>query len=176
MDRALARPEGLARVLIASDGRYLDANATALDLLGVDLPTLQAHHVGDFTVPEFRDASRASWAHLAATGQTAFLIDETFLLRPDGTATVVKVHPVVPGEPPDTWWAQFELIPGPRGRVLSLAKPQQVLSAWRAAERRAAALPEGSAERAAAERTASGLGALYRAALDLRIKETAEAE
>jgi PAS domain-containing protein len=163
-------------VLIASDGRYLDANATALELLGVDLPTLQAHHVGDFTVPEYRDASRASWQHLAATGQTQYLIDETFLLRPDGTATVVKVHPVVPGDRAGTWWAQFELIDGPRGRVLSLAKPQQVLSAWRAAERRAGALEPGSWEREAAERTASGLGALYRAALDLRLRETAETE
>lgn len=176
MDRAPARPECLARVLIASDGQYLDANATALDLLGVDVSTLQSHHVGDFTVPEFRDASRASWQHMAATGQTDYLIDETFLLRPDGTAKVVKVHPVVPGDRPGTWWAQFELIPGPRGHVLSLAKPQQVLSAWRAAERRAAALEAGTHEREAAERTASGLGALYRAALDLRIKESAEAE
>jgi hypothetical protein len=51
-----------------------------------------------------------------------------------------------------------------------LAKPNQVLNAWRAAERRAAGLPEGSPEREAAERTAAGLGALYRAALDLRMK------
>lgn len=168
-----ARSERLARVLISGDGRYLDANPTALELLGVDAATLQTHHVGDFTAPELRDASRASWAHMAASGQMTFLIDETYLLRLDGTATVVKVHPVVPGETPGTWWAQFELIEGPRGRVLSLAKPNQVLNAWRAAERRAAAHPEGSHDREAAERTAAGLGALYRAALDLRIKAEA---
>ena len=174
MTGAPARPDRLARVLISADGRYLDANALALELLGVDADALRTHQVGDFTVPEFRDGSRASWAHMAATGQVEFLIDETFLLRPDGTASVVKVHPVVPGEAPGTWWAQFEPIAGPRGRVLSLAKPNQVLNAWRAAERRAAALPEGTEEREAAERTAAGLGGLYRAALDLRMKESAE--
>lgn len=173
MPDATARSEQLARVLISADGHYLDANPLALELLGVDAAALRTHVVGDFTVPEFRDASRASWAHMAATGQVEFLIDETFLLRPDGTATVVKVHPVVPGEAPGTWWAQFEPIAGPRGRVLSLAKPNQVLNAWRAAERRAAAWPEGSPEREAAERTAAGLGALYRAALDLRMRAAA---
>jgi PAS domain-containing protein len=171
---ATARSERLARVLISADGRYLDANPLALELLGVDAAALLTHGVGDFTVPEYRDASRASWAHLAATGLVEFLIDETFLLRLDGTAAVVKVHPVVPGEAPGTWWAQFQPLSGPRGRVLSLAKPNQVLSAWRAAERRAAALPEGSRERDAAERTAAGLGALYRAALDLRMKASDE--
>jgi PAS domain-containing protein len=167
---AAARSDGLARVLISADGRYLDANPLALELLGVDADALRTHVVGDFTVPEFRDASRASWAHMAATGQVELLIDETFLLRLDGTAAVVKVHPVVPGDEPGTWWSQFEPLSGPRGRVLSLAKPNQVLNAWRAAERRAAGLPEGSPEREAAERTAAGLGALYRAALDLRMK------
>jgi PAS domain-containing protein len=161
-------------VLISADGRYLDANPLALELLGVDAEALRTHVVGDFTVPEFRDASRASWAHMAATDQVEFLIDETFLLRPDGTASVVKVHPVVPGEAPRTWWAQFEPIAGPRGRVLSLAKPNQVLNAWRAAERRAVTMPEGTPEREAAERTAAGLGGLYRAALDLRMKEADE--
>lgn len=170
MNGASARSDRRARVLISADGRYLDANPLALELLGVDADTLRMHEVGDFTVPEFRDASRASWAHMAATGQVEYLIDETFLLRPDGTASVVKVHPVVPGETPGTWWAQFEAIAGPRGRALSLAKPNQVLNAWRAAERRAAAVPEGSSEREAAERTAAGLGGLYRAALDLRIR------
>jgi PAS domain-containing protein len=173
VDRAATRDATIARVLIAADGRYLDADATALELLGVAIDELRQHRVGDFTVPELRDASRASWAHMAATGEVHLLIDETFLLRLDGTAKFVKVHPVVPGDAPGTWWSRFELIPGPRGRVLSLAKPNQVLNAWRAAERRAAALPEGSPERAHADRTAAGLGALYRAALDLRIKESA---
>ena len=170
---APAHSDRLARVLISADGRYLDANPLALELLGVDLAALRMHHVGDFTAPELRDASRASWSHMAASGQMEFLIDETYLLRLDGTARVVKVHPVVPGEDAGTWWSQFELIPGPRGRVLSLAKPNQVLNAWRAAERRAGGLPEGSPEREAAERTAAGLGALYRTALDLRLKEDA---
>ncbi len=171
MDRAAAPTACIARVLIASDGAYLDADQLALDLLGVTLETLRMHHVGDFTVPELREPSQASWQHLAATGQTDFLIDETYLLRPDGTATVVKVHPVMSGEQAGTWWARFEVIPAPRGTVLSLARPQQVLGAWRAAERRAAALQPGTPERDAAERTATGLGALYRAALDLRLQE-----
>ncbi|MFN8622982.1 MAG: hypothetical protein U0869_19765 [Chloroflexota bacterium] len=158
-------------MLIDADGRYLRGDALALELLGVDEPGLCGHVVGDFTLPELREPSRASWQHLASTGQTDFLIDETFLVRADGTATVVKVHPVEPGPDAGTWWSSFELIPGPRGRTLHLAKPAQVLNAWRAAERRAGALPEGSVERERAERAAAGLGALYRAALDYRIEE-----
>lgn len=100
MDGAAARPETMARVSIASDGTYRDANPLALELLGVTRERLRTHRVGDFTVPELRDASRASWQHMAATGQMQLLIDETFLLRPDGTAHVVKVHPVMPGEEP----------------------------------------------------------------------------
>lgn len=176
MDRAAAHPETMARVLISSDGTYLDANPLALELLGVTRERLRTHHVGDFTVPELRDPSRASWQHMAATGQMQLLIDETFLLRADGTAHVVKVHPVIPSEEPGTWWSQFQIVAGPRGRVLSLARPQQVLDAWRAAERRCAALEAGSPEREAAERTAAGLGALYRAALDLRLEEDRAAD
>lgn len=160
----------IARVLIDRDGRYLDGDPLALELLGVDAAALREHAVGDFTLPELREATRASWQHLAATGQTAYLIDETFLVRADGTATVVKVHPMVPGDEPGTWWSRFELIPGPRGKALHLARPAQVLNAWRAAERRAAAIPEHTPERERADRAAAGLGALYRAALDYRIE------
>jgi PAS domain S-box-containing protein len=161
----------IAHVLIDAEGRYLQGDSLALELLGVDAAGLCGHTVGDFTLPELREATRASWQHLAATGETRYLIDETFLVRADGTATVVKVHPVMPGETSGTWWSQFELIPGPRGRTLHLARPTQVLNAWRAAERRAIGLPEGSLERDRAERAAAGLGALYRAALDYRIAE-----
>jgi len=174
MDRAAA-PAGVARVLITSDGRYVEGNALAHDLLGVTCETLRTHVVGDFTLPELREPSRASWQHMAQSGTTAYLIDETILVRPDGTAQVVRVLPVRPGDEPGTWWSQFEPIPGPRGRVLSLAKPQQVLAAWRAAERRAADLEPGSPERQLADRTVEGLGSLYRVATDLRLKATADA-
>ena len=42
-----------ARVVVDDEGRYADANRSALDLLGVDLETLRRHRAGDFTVPDY---------------------------------------------------------------------------------------------------------------------------
>ncbi len=79
--------EGTASLTIDGDGRYVDANGAALDLIGVDLDTLRTMASGDLTDP----ASRPAVPWIRALLQDAGVLHSTsVLLRRDGRRVPVE--------------------------------------------------------------------------------------
>ena len=56
------------RLVADKQGRYLDADAGALELLGLTLEELRSMQVGDFSGPH-AEMARTVWRRLAATGE-----------------------------------------------------------------------------------------------------------
>jgi len=158
-----------AVIVISSDGRYLDATANALDILGVTLDELKAARPGHFAV-EQEDAAAASafrdqWEE---TGSPQLMGDAT-IRRGDGVLRRVKfaIEPVTDGfvaviEPSDI-------------EVASPSRVQtagDVLAAWRAAERRLETLVSGSDEWKAARAQAEHFRSRYQKVFAARREPT----
>lgn len=79
--------EGVATLTIDADGRYVDANAAALDLIGVDLETLRTMASGDLTDPATRPT--VPWIRALLT-DVGLLHSTSVLLRPDGKRVPVE--------------------------------------------------------------------------------------
>ena len=101
------RPDA-ARVVIAADGAYVDANDAALELLGVTRAEFGAARPGDFTSPEHRE--NIPWLRqlLLDTGE----VHSTSLMRrPTGEDVDIEYHlepdPAVPGQ----WSSWFRELP-----------------------------------------------------------------
>ncbi len=79
-----------ARIVVDDDGRYLDGNPAALELLGVDLDGLLRAPSGAFTVPAYRETVPWILQLLLDTGE----LHSTTKLRPlDGGSDVpVEFH------------------------------------------------------------------------------------
>ncbi len=79
-----------ARIVIDDDGRYLDGNPAALQLLGVDLEHLLASPSGSFTVPTYQESVPWILQLLQDTGE----LHSTTRLRPlDGRPDVpIEFH------------------------------------------------------------------------------------
>jgi hypothetical protein len=99
----------VARVVIAPDGEYLDANEPALALLGVALEELRAARSGDFTVPEYRVA--VPWI-LQLVQDTGVLHSTSMLRRRDGAPDEpVEFHLVWEAEGPGRHVAWMRRVP-----------------------------------------------------------------
>ena len=87
-----------ARVVIDDEGRYLEANESALALLGVGLDELRSSKAGDFAPPDF--GSEIPWLFqlLRDTGE----LHSTSVLRPHrgGPDQPVEFHFVKDGDGP----------------------------------------------------------------------------
>jgi PAS domain-containing protein len=137
-----------ASVLLDSDGRYLDADALALDLLGVgDIEELRATSPEQFAAlppdPDEQEAWRRAYFASSAEGVLA----EVAFRRIDGE--LVRVRTAILDEGDGTYRALFYVVERPTTdlapRVYRIA---QVLEEWRSAERRLVALdPESPAAR-----------------------------
>jgi PAS domain-containing protein len=133
-----------AQVIVDAEGRCLEANAPALEMLGVTLDELRAAPPGMFSSeppdPEAAVAFRAAWEAAGRPDVTG----ETTLVRPDGTATRVRfaIRPQADGR----YVAVFEPIARPLDDESQLRTVGAVLAAWRAAERRLESLERGSPE------------------------------
>ena len=82
----MGSPVGL--LLLAQDARILDANSTALDLLGRAINDAKTMDPGAFLAPADRAAFAARWSTLSpkATAPGEFTV-----LRPDGSRAVVEI-------------------------------------------------------------------------------------
>lgn len=76
-----------AHLVIAADGRYVDANDQALALIGVDLATLRTMATGDLTDPLVRPTVPWTWALLEDAG---VLHSTSILVTPDGRRIPVE--------------------------------------------------------------------------------------
>ena len=77
----------VARLEIDDEGRYLDANASALDLIGVDQASLAELRTGDLTDPATRPTVPWLWQLLQDVGE---LHSTSLLVRPDGRRIAVE--------------------------------------------------------------------------------------
>jgi PAS domain-containing protein len=149
---------GLAEVVIASDGHYLDANARALELTGYSLDEFRALRLGGLS-SEAQQAATADWWRRLAR--------ETTLLPP-GRVQYIRCHDgssfpaiTVGLERRDDGALVARWRPLTAGVGHVRPSPQHILADWRDAERRLEAAPAGSAERDALEREVESLRALY---------------
>lgn len=117
-----------ARIVVDDDGRYLDANPPALDLLGVDLPRLLAAPSGAFTVPAYRESVPWILQLLQDTGE----LHSTTVLRPldGGPDLPMEFHMTRDGAGPGRHVSAVRPVPA---AVLDLDIPDAQPTAERAA-------------------------------------------
>jgi hypothetical protein len=134
----------LPTLTINPDGTMADANAAALDLLRVSLEQLRKLPSGAFSAepsdPAAGEAFRKEWEREG----TPDIAGEGTLRRPDGTSVRVKfgITPLEDGR----FLAILEEVEAEHDAPALLYTAGQVLAEWRAAERRLAAIVEGSPE------------------------------
>jgi len=134
----------LPTLTINADGTMADANEAALDLLRVTLQQLRELPPGAFSAeppdPAAGEAFREQWEREG----TPDIGGEGTLRRPDGTSVRVKfgITPLDDGR----FLAILEEIEAEHDAPPLLYTAGQVLAEWRAAERRLAAIVEGSPE------------------------------
>jgi PAS domain-containing protein len=125
------------RLIADKQGRYLDADAGALELLGLTLEELRSMQVGDFSGPH-AEMARTVWRRLAATGEN-MSTGEGDLYLPGGSHVRVRytrIGALANGE----YELCFEPIhlPG-EDRPPTSDRPSTILREWRVAEREAEA-------------------------------------
>ena len=170
------------RLVADREGRYLDADDSALELLGVTLDELRSMRVGDFSGPH-REMAATVWRRLAATGQDMSSGEGTLFL-PSGSQVRVRYKriAVLPG-------GAYELDMEPlEGAVAGEAqdaarppisdRPSTILREWRVAEREmAAAAADGPGAMAAPDEAtdaADKLRRLYQDSVAGRTKANSE--
>jgi PAS domain S-box-containing protein len=85
-----------AMAIVDNDGRYLEVNASAVELFGTPYEELLGAHIGKFTPTDFD--FEAAWKHFVNQGEQQ---DRFTLVRPDGTERIVEYSAtanVVPGQ------------------------------------------------------------------------------
>jgi PAS domain-containing protein len=133
--------EAEAVLELDQDGRYVDANDAALELLGVSLPELVASPADRFTIEETNTSEQAALRDEWASGGTRPLVGTAGLRRADGET--IRVSYAI--EPAGTGFrARLSLIPGSPEAPSSVYTVGSVMREWRAAERQLSELLPGS--------------------------------
>jgi len=122
-----------ALIRVGADGRYLDADPSALEVLGVTADELREHSIGDFAGP-YADVAREVWRHFAANGAAVPSGDAT-VHRLDGSTVRVRYTRIAPLSPTE-FQLEFEVLGEDAGPPVA-TNLQPVLDAWRDAERAA---------------------------------------
>lgn len=122
-------------------GHYIDANGTALELLGVSLPELLASPPDRFTIEPTDDAEQASLREEWATGGSRPLVGTAGLKRADGQTIRVSyaIEPAGAG-----FRARLSPIEGSPEGPSTVYTVGSVMHEWRAAERNLSALVPGT--------------------------------
>jgi PAS domain-containing protein len=156
------------RLVASRDGRYLDADDSALELLGVSLEALRSMQVGDLSGPH-REMAATVWRRLAATGQD-MSSGEGDLYLPSGSQIRVR-YTRIAALPSGDYELELELLEGAAtgdregaARPPISDRPSTILREWRAAEREvsAAAASDGPGTMAAPEEAADAADKLRR--------------
>jgi PAS domain S-box-containing protein len=131
-----------AAITLDRSGHYLDANAAALDLLGVSLDELRGSAPDRFSMGPPVDADQAAArAHLESSSSP--LVGTTGLRRADGT-TVRVAYAIESAE--TGYLARLWVIDGSAHEPATIHNADEVLRNWRAAERALAELTPGTRE------------------------------
>ncbi len=134
----------LPTMILNADGTTADANAAALELLRVSLDEIRALPPGAFSPdppdPGADKAFRKEWERHGSPD----LGGEATIRRLDGSTLRVKfgITPIEDGK----FVAIMEPVGGRTDAPPTVYSAGQVLAEWRAAERRLAEIPEGTAE------------------------------
>jgi PAS domain-containing protein len=132
-----------AVIAIDASGRYVDANAAALDLLGVSLAELRRSAPGRFSIRPAVDVEQAALRSWWESGGTQPLVGTTGLRRADGS-TVRVAYAIEAAE--SGFRARLWEVEGSPHAPPSVYTVGDVLRQWRAAERELSALVPGTPE------------------------------
>lgn len=134
-------PEAVISLTI--DGRYLDADAEALDMLGVSIEELRASSPDRFAIRPSVDAEQAALRSEWELGGTEPLVGTTGLRRADGTTIRVAyaIERIDQG-----FRARLRRVEGSPHDAASVYTVGDVLREWRTAERELAELVPGTPE------------------------------
>ena len=130
------------RLVADRQGRYLDADGAALEILDVSIEELRAMGVGDFSGPH-RELAATVWRRLAATGQDMSSGEGTLYL-PNGSEIRVRYERIA-AVANGTYELDFTVLDAAVGDSADATrppisdKPSTILREWRVAEREAAA-------------------------------------
>ena len=125
------------RLVADRQGRYVDGDDAALELLGLTLEELRAMRVGDMSGPH-AEMARTVWRRLAATGKDMSSGEGTLYL-PNGSEIRVRYLRIAAMQNGDY---ELELEPiraTDADRPPSADRTDTILREWRVAEREAAA-------------------------------------
>jgi PAS domain S-box-containing protein len=140
-----ASPSAEATIVLDAEGRYVDASPLALELLGVDLPTLLTKQPADFRDPGSPPTDEARRAELIAALPRG-LAGVTTIRRADGATFrarfTIGPHPDRPG----FMIATIEPIAARVAAPPVVRTLPEVLEAWRQADREVAAFDPGTRE------------------------------
>jgi PAS domain-containing protein len=130
-----------AVIMVDAAGAYLDANAFALELLGVSLDELRSSAPGRFAVQAIDDAEQSALRAQWETGGARPLVGTAGMRRPDGALIRVAyaIEAVDGGFRARLW--QIEGTPEDPPSYFTVG---DVLREWRAAERNLAELKRGT--------------------------------
>ncbi len=135
-----------ATVILDRDGRYLDADDSALELLGVpSVDELRSSSPDRFAALPPDPAEQEAWRAAYFSSRAEGVLAEGALRRLDGE--LVRVRTAILEDPDGRFRALFYPVERPTtdlsAKVYRIA---DVLAEWRAAERRLVALEPGSEE------------------------------
>jgi PAS domain-containing protein len=111
-----------ARIEIDAEGRYVGANAAALELIGVDLATLRGMRTGDLTVASTRPTVAWFWQLLEDVGE---LHSTSILATPDGRQVPVEYRLVRGATPDDVSISYMRAIPVEAAEPNAAVKPPE---------------------------------------------------
>ena len=132
-----------AVIRIDAAGRYVDANAAALNLLGVTLDELLESPADRFSVRPTNVAEQAAFRTEWESAGSRPLVGTAGLKRGDG-ATIRVSYAIEADE--SGFVVRFWEVPGSPDAPPSVFSVGEVLRSWRAAERELAELTQGSPE------------------------------
>ena len=138
-----------ALVIIDGDGRYIDGNDRALELLGVSLEELRSSTGATFADAPADEAQATAFRTAWEGAGRPDITGETTVRRPDGSR--IRVRFAITPRADGTYAATFEVVGGSRSEPPTVRTIGDVITAWRAAERRLDTLEPGSSEWLAAQ-------------------------
>jgi PAS domain-containing protein len=136
-------PTSEAVISLDAAGRYLDANESALELLGVSLAGLRASPPDRFAIQPTNDSEQAALRAEWESGGSRPLVGTTGLRRADGVTIRVSYAIETHGS---GFRARLWRVEGSPHASPSVFSVDDVLREWRAAERNLAELIPGSPE------------------------------